>query len=479
MARYDAVVVGSGPNGLAAAITLAREGLSVLVLEAQDTIGGGARSAELTLPGFVHDMCSAIHPFAFASPVFRDFPLERYGLKWVHSPAPLAHPLDGGNAAILENSLEETAQRYPEDRDAYRALFEPAARAWIDFQREGFRSLPRQIGKVAVGFEALRPARRMIESRFRDPALRALMAGNAGHAMLPLEKSGSNLVVLGLVTMGHVGGWPFPEGGAQKLSDAMAAHFRSLGGVIETGVRITSLRQVPPARAVLLDVTARQVLDICGEQLPRMYKSVLRNFRYSMAAFKVDWALSEPVPWRSAEIRRAATVHIGGTLEEIAAAERVVWKGGISDAPLIIAAQHSLFDPTRAPAGKHTFWAYCHVPNGSDVDMVERIEKQIERFAPGFRDCILQRSVMPPRALEAHNPNLIGGDIVGGVQDLWQIGMRPSFRYWATPLKDVFICSSSTPPGAGVHGMCGWLAARLALKRRFQITPKKLFDNDR
>lgn len=466
----DAIVVGSGPNGLTAAILLARAGLSVQLYEASDTVGGGMRSAELTLPGFTHDVCSAIHPFGYASPVFRQFPLEQFGLKWLWSPAAVAHPLDDGRAITLELPTDETCRQFPEDAQTYKKLFDPAAEALNDFLDAGLTKLARHAPSNAhLGVLALRSAHGVIDGRFYSTAARALLAGNAGHALLPLEKASSFGIVLGLVTAGHGVGWPFPEGGSQKLADALAAYFRSLGGEIITSTRIRSLHELPPSLAVLLDVPPRQVLDICGERLPPMYSKVLSNFRHTMGVFKIDFALSEPVPWRSPEAKRAATLHLGGTLEDIAFGERELWFGRIPDRPMVLAAQHTLFDTTRAPDGKHTLWAYCHVPNGSRVDMTERIESQIERFAPGFRDCILARHVMSPAKLESHNPNLIGGDITGGDQDLAQLAVRPSLRYWATPLPEVFICSSSTPPGAGVHGMCGFFAAQLALKRRFGI----------
>ena len=471
MATLDAVVVGSGPNGLAAAITLARAGLSVHILEAEPTIGGAARSLELTLPGFAHDIGSAIHPFAYASPFFRQLPLEQHGLSWIHSPAALAHPFVDAPPAFLEDSVEETARGLGADGGRYRALFAPASRAWrgLLLQKQ-FLPVARHAFTVArLGLASLRSAEAFIKNNFRGAKARALMAGSAAHSMLPLDKAATAAVALGLTISGHACGWPFPRGGAQKLSDALASYFQSLGGTVETGFRVTDLNQIPPARAILLDLTPGQVLAIARDQLPARYARLLSHYRYGMAAFKMDWALSDPVPWRSAELRRAATVHIGGTFEEIAASERAAWSGPPAERPFIICAQHTLFDASRAPTGKHTLWAYCHVPHASAVDMADRIERQIERFAPGFRDTILARSALPPSALERRNANLVGGDILGGMQDVWQVFMRPTFRYYSTPLPNVYICSASTPPGAGVHGMCGYFAARVALKKTFRL----------
>ncbi len=471
MSDPDAIVVGSGPNGLSAAVTLARAGVSVLVLEAQPTIGGGVRSAALTLPGFTHDVCSGIHPFAYASPFFRTLPLEQFGLSWIHAPAPLGHPFDDGSSFVLERSLDDTCALLGEDACAYAALMRPAHKAWeaLLMQRSPLRALPHLVTAAPTAVKALHSVSNFAKQTFRRPATRALFAGAAAHSMLPLEKAGTAAIALGLVTTAHAGGWPFPRGGAQKIADSLAACLRSLGGQIQTGERVHDLRDLMRHRAILLDITPRQLLAIAGSLLPDRYARALRRFRYGIAAFKVDWALSQPVPWRSAAIRRAVTLHIGGSLEEIASAERAPWAGIVSDHPFVIAAQHSLFDATRAPAGKHTLWGYCHVPFGSDIDMLDRVEAQIERFAPGFRDCVIARSVMPPRVLEANNANLVGGDITGGMQDLWQTFIRPTLLYWKTPLHNVYICSSSTPPGVGVHGMCGHLAARLALHRNFGI----------
>jgi phytoene dehydrogenase-like protein len=467
---YDAVVVGAGPNGLAAAITLARAGRSVLVLEANETIGGGARSAELTLPGFTHDICSAIHPLAIGSPFFRTLPLDRYGLEWVHPHAPLAHPFDDGTAALLERSIEMTGETLAPDGAAYRKLMRPLADDWGRLEADllGPVRLPRHpLALARFGLRALRPARGLAEGSFKGTRARALFAGLAAHSMLPLERWGTAAFALVLAVTGHVVGWPVPRGGAQKIADALASYLRSLGGEIVTGARVETVDELPPSRAVLCDVTPRQLLKIAGHRLPASYRRALLRYRYGVAAYKVDWALDGPVPWRAPTCARAATVHLGGTLEEIAEAERQTWGGEHPDRPFVLLAQPSLFDPTRAPEGRHTLWAYCHVPNGSGVDMTERIENQIERFAPGFRDRVLARSVLPPAELERRNANLVGGDINGGAQDLRQIFARPALRLnpYSTPAKGLYICSSSTPPGGGVHGMCGHMAALAALRQ--------------
>jgi len=467
---YDAIVVGSGPNGLAAAITLARAGRSVLVLEAEDTIGGGARSAELTLPGFIHDRCSAIHPLAVASPFFRSLPLDRYGLEWITPPAALAHPLDDGTAVILERSVDATAAVLGSDGPAYRQLMKPLVANFEQLLADVLGPLPlpprHPLVLALFALSALRSARGLAESRFSGQRARALLAGLSAHAILPLEQVATASFGIILAVMAHAVGWPMPRGGAQKITDALAAYLRSLGGEIITGMRVASLDELPAHRALLFDVTPRQLLHIAGDRLPPGYRHSLERYRYGPGVFKIDWALDGPIPWTAVECQRAATVHIGGTLAEIAASERAVWQGRPSNKPYVLLVQHSLFDETRAPAGKATVWAYCHVPNGSPVDMTGPIEAQIERFAPGFGKRIIGRCVTPPSALEEHNANDIGGDINGGVQDLWQLYTRPtaSLVPYVTPVKGLFICSSSTPPGGGVHGMCGYFAARAALR---------------
>jgi phytoene dehydrogenase-like protein len=466
---YDAVVVGAGPNGLAAAIELAGGGRSVAVLEAEETVGGGTRSAEVTLPGFVHDLGSAIHPLGYASPYFKSLPLEEHGLEWVHPPAPLAHPFDDGTAAVLERSVEETSADLGPDARAYERLMQGIAED-TDKIAGYFVGSPRLIhhplALATSGLRALRPARNLAENLFEGEKARGLFAGNAAHSFLPLEKRPSAMFGLLLGTLGHAFGWPFPKGGSQRIADALASYLRSLGGEIFTGVRVGSVEEVPRTRAVLFDVTPRQLLDIAGEHFTERYQNALKGYRYGPGVFKVDFALDGPVPWRAEECHRAGTVHLGGTLDEISAGEAAVWRNEHPERPFVLLAQQSLFDPTRAPEGKHTVWAYCHVPNGSTFDMTERIERQIERFAPGFRDRILAKNAMGPADLERTNANLVGGDINGGVMDLRQLFTRPMPRPnpYSTPAKGLYICSSSTPPGGGVHGMCGYLAARAALR---------------
>ncbi len=467
----DVIVVGSGPNGLAAAITIARAGFKVTVLEAAETIGGGARSAELTLPGFVHDVCSAVHPLAMSSPFFRTLPLERHGLEWIQPRSALAHPLDDGTAVLLHRAVDETAAGLGADREAYRRLLGPLVSSWDKLTDDLLGPLRWPKHPVAVarfGVHALRPARSLAEGKFSGERARALFAGLSAHSMLPLERAATGAFGMVLGASGHAVGWPFPRGGAQKISDALAAHFRSLGGEIVTGFRVDSLDQLPPAAAVVCDVTPRQLLKMAGQRFPPSYRRRLEGYRYGPGAFKVDWALRAPIPWKARECTLAGTVHIGGTLEEIASAERAPWEGQCAERPFVILAQPTLFDSSRTfggnPAGQHIAWAYCHVPNGSTFDMLRRIEGQIERFAPGFRDTILARSVMNTAALEAHNPNLVGGDINGGAQDLGQLFTRPTARVYRTPEKRVYICSSSTPPGGGVHGMCGYFGAQEVLR---------------
>ncbi|HMB91820.1 MAG TPA: NAD(P)/FAD-dependent oxidoreductase [Rhodothermales bacterium] len=467
---YDAVVVGAGPNGLAAAITLAAAGQAVLLVEANDTIGGSVRSAALTQPGFVHDLGSAIHPLCLGSPFFRSMPLERYGLEWIQPDLPVAHPLDDGTAAFQHRSLAETAATLGPDGPAYQRLMQPFVDHWEVLLGETLQPLlhiPRHPLLLArFGLQAIRSAKGVAEAWFETERARALFAGIAAHATLPLEQMGSSAFGLVLGLLGHAVGWPMPKGGAQRITDALAAHFRALGGTIETGRRITSLDDLPPAHAVLLDVTPRQLLHIAEDKLPLRYRRRLEDFRYGWSVFKVDYALHASVPWQADAAHRAGTLHLGGTLDEIAAAEREVAAGRHPERPYVLVAQHSLFDDTRAPADQHTLWAYCHTPQGSTFDMTDRIEQQIERFAPGFRDCILQRHVTTPAGLERSNANLVEGTINGGAMDLMQLLARPVFGPvpYRTPLAGVYLCSSSTPPGGGVHGMCGLLAAKTALR---------------
>jgi phytoene dehydrogenase-like protein len=465
-------VVGSGPNGLAAAITLAERGLSVLVREANDTIGGGARSAELTVPGYVHDLCSAIHPLGVASPFFRTLPLEEHGLEWIFPPAEVVHPLDDCTATVVERSVEATAAGLGCDAAAYRRLIGRFAADWPKLEREVLGPLlhvPRHpIALGRFGLAALLPATVLARVSFREQSARALLAGAAAHSMLPLGRAASASFGLVLLVLAHAVGWPVPRGGAQRIADALASHLRSLGGEIETSAPVESLREVS-ARAVICDVTPRELARLAGAQLPSTYRARLARYRYGPGVFKVDYALHAPIPWAAPACARSACVHLGGTLDEITASERGPWDGSAPERPFVILAQPSLFDPSRAPQGKHTAWAYCHVPNGSELDMTARIEAQIERFAPGFGSHIVARRAHSPADLQAANRNLLGGDINGGAQDLAQLVFRPTARRvpYSTPVPGLFLCSSSTPPGGGVHGMCGRRAAQAALRAIF------------
>ncbi|SPE57010.1 Protein p49 [Verrucomicrobia bacterium] len=467
---YDAVVVGSGPNGLAAAIRLAQEGWSVLVLEANETIGGGARSAELTLPGFVHDVCSAIHPLGLGSPFFAQLPLERQGLHWIQPEFALAHPLDDGKAVVLQRSVTETARELGRDGTAYSQLMSPLVSSWNALAQEILQPplhLPRHPLLLArFGLLAVRSASELARARFKEEPARALLAGLAAHSFLPLEQRPSAAFGLVLGVLGHAVGWPMARGGSQQIANALAAHLRSLGGEVAAHSPVASLDQLPLARAVLLDVTPRQFLRLAGDKTPPSYRRQLERYRYGPGVFKLDYALREPIPWKAAICGRAGTVHVGGTLTQIAAAEQAVAESHPPERPFVLVAQQSLFDKTRAPEGRHTAWAYCHVPNGSAFDMTERVENQMERFAPGFRDCVLARHVSNSADMERRNPNLVGGDINGGLADVWQLLARPIFgpAPYRTAIPGVYLCSSSTPPGGGVHGMCGFHAAETALR---------------
>lgn len=470
--KYDVVVVGAGPNGLAAAVALARENLSTLLVEAQDTPGGGARTQELTLPGYHHDVCSTVHPLGAGSPFFNALGLERYGLVWDHSPAALAHVLDEHTVITLERSIEATADQLGRDGPAYRRLIEPYSERFADLGRMilgplRFPAEPLFLAKF--GLQALRSLRGLCAARFREPGTSALLAGIAAHAMLPLSAAATASFGLVLASAGHAVGWPLARGGSRAITDALVGCLREFGGELLLGSPVTSLAQLPSARAYVFDVTPRQLLAICGDRLPSDYRDRLERFRYGAGVYKMDWALSQPIPWRNPACARASTVHLAGTLDEVDAAEAAVHVGKVAEHPFVLLVQPSLFDATRAPSGKHIAWAYCHVPHGDPVDASRAIEAQIERFAPGFKDCVLARATRNAHEVERHNSNYIGGDINGGISDLGQLFFRPVARVdpYATPTSNIFICSSSTPPGGGVHGMCGYWAARSVLSRVF------------
>jgi len=464
LSDYDAVVVGAGPNGLAAAITLRREFKSVLLLEARETVGGGVRSAELTLPHFMHDVCSAVQPLAFASPFFRQLELHRYGLCWIQPEIPLAHPFEDGTALALHRSLEVTGDVLGSDGQAYKDLLSPFVENYeklfsdilapLHFPRNAFL-----MGHFAM--RGLRSVKNVVERKFRSARTRAFFCGLAAHAMIPLENAGTAAFAIVLATLAHAVGWPIIKCGSQKLADALADHFRDHGGEIVTGRTIFSLDDLPKAKYYFFDVTPRQLLNIAGLNLSGNYRRRLGRFRYGPGVCKVDWALNRPIPWKAEICQRAGAVHLGNSLEEIGASIRHANTGKIFPSPYVILAQQSLFDPSRTPEGKHTAWAYCHVPHGSGADVTDLIEKKIERYAPGFREIILAKSSMSPVAMELYNPNYVGGDINGGLQDLFQLYTRPilSVSPYRTSQRNIYLCSSSTPPGGGVHGLCGYYAA--------------------
>lgn len=467
---HDARIIGAGPNGLAAAVALARAGRSVLVVEARDSVGGGTRSAELTLPGFVHDVCSAVHPLGVLSPFFRTLPLTEHGLSWVHPPVSVAHPLDDGSAVLLEPSVGAMGAQLGADAHAWQALVEP----FLDRPHELFADLlaplgwPRRPWTLArFGLLGLRSALGLARAHFRTERARALFAGCAAHAIQPLSRPLTAAVGLVFALAGHVETWPVARGGSHAITQALASLLRALGGEIRLSSPVTDLAQVAPARVTLLDLSPRQLLGLAGVRLPASYRRRLGRYRYGPAVFKLDWALSGPIPWRAPGCERASTVHLGGTLEEIEASEQAAWRGVAPERPFVLVAQQSLFDPTRAPAGRHTGYAYCHVPHACPLDMTARIEAQLERFAPGFRDLILARHARSPLDIERDNPASVGGAITGGVADLTQLFTRPVARWdpYSTPDPTLFLCGHATPPGAGVHGMCGYHAARSALRR--------------
>ncbi|HEX6565534.1 MAG TPA: NAD(P)/FAD-dependent oxidoreductase [Chthoniobacterales bacterium] len=468
--EYDAVVVGAGPNGLAAAIRIAQHGFSTLVLEGSDKVGGACRTEELTLNGFQHDVGSAVHPLALASPFFSSLPLEKYGLTWVQPGLPLAHPISDRAVAVLERSVQETSDALGKDAPTYNRIFGPivsCSKSLIEEFLQPMIHVPRHpLTAIRFGISAVLSAQQFVRSHSFGETAAALFAGNAAHSFLPLSSPGSAAFGLMLGMLGHSVGWPIPSGGAQTISDALLGHLKNLGGKIQTGVFITSLNQLPRTRVILLDTTPRQLLRLAGQQLPVRYRRRLEHFRYGPGIFKIDYALDGPIPWIHEVCQRAGTIHMGGTFDEIAHAEAEVSQGKCPERPFLLLSQPTLFDPTRAPSGKHILWAYCHVPNGSSFDMTERIEKQIDRFAPGFSNRILFRRATPAIELESKNANLIGGAITGGANDLWQMLARPTLSTvpYRTPIKGVFLCSSSTPPGGGVHGMCGFHAANAALR---------------
>jgi phytoene dehydrogenase-like protein len=463
-----ACVVGAGPNGLAAAIVLAQAGFSVDVFEAEPTAGGAARSMELTLPGFVHDFGSAVHPWVVGSPFFSSLPLCDYGLEWIHSPAPLAHPLDDGTAVVLERDLHQAEAALGVDGKAWRRLVGPFVEHWQEFAPEVLQPVHlfsrHPFLMARFGLNAFRSAE-SLASGFRDERTRSLFAGMAAHSFLKMDDPLSGAFGILLSVSAHAVGWPIPRGGSQSITNALCGHLTKLDGSVKTSTRIENLDALRDFDVTLCDVGPRQLVRMAGDRLSAGYKQQLEKYRYGPGAFKVDYALSQPIPWKAKECARAATVHLGGSFAEIAASEKAMATGQPPERPFMILAQPSLFDPTRAPSGKHTAWAYCHVPNGSKFDMLPRMEAQIERFAPGFRDCVLARKVFSPADLEAMDANLVGGDIGGGAMDLRQFLFRPTRMQYATSAKDIYLCSSSTPPGGGVHGMCGYHAARLAVVR--------------
>ncbi len=468
--RFDAVVVGSGPNGLSAAVRLAEAGRSVLVLEAADVIGGGTRSAELTLPGYVHDVCAAVHALGVSAPAMSLDTLSEHGLQWVWPEIPLAHPLDGGRAGVLHRNVDDTAAGLGADGRAWQRLFVPLVRNWPKMLPQLLGpvvSVPRHPAAMArFGVHALQPAT-WVAKRFESDEAAALFGGCAAHAILPLTRPLTAAFGLMLAGSAHADGWPVAAGGSQAVADALSARLSQLGGEVRTGVHVRSLADLPAHDIAMFDTNPAQLASIAGDALPAGYRKRLERFHHGPGAFKIDYALDGPVPWENEDCRRAGTVHVIGTLSELVAAEADVAAGRMPERPYVLVVQSSIFDQTRAPAGKHTLWAYAHVPHGYDGDATEAIEQQIERFAPGFRDVVLARHVTAPRGLEAYNPNYVGGDIAGGAHSGLQLVFRPTIalRPYATPNPSLFLCSASTPPGAGVHGMCGLHAADRALRR--------------
>ncbi|MEO8112221.1 MAG: NAD(P)/FAD-dependent oxidoreductase [Ginsengibacter sp.] len=472
--KYDAIVVGSGPNGFASAITMQRAGLSVLLIEGKDVLGGGARSAELTLPGFIHDVCSAVHPLGQYSPVFKQFNLEQFGLEYVTTKYAVAHPFDNGSAVAIQSSMEMTAAQFGVDADNYKKVFSLLVEEWPSLCSAFLAPLHASAysnAKAKFAYYAASSAMHFAKNHFNTNEAQSLFAGMAAHSMQPLDKLTTSSIAIVLNIMAHVNGWPLPKGGAQQITNALAKCFTKEGGEIQTGFMVNSLAQLPPSKAVLLDVTPAQLLSIAGDQFSSLYKWQLKRFKYGPGIFKIDWALSLAVPFTNVKCRSAGTVHIGGSIGDIYNSEKIISKSQHADKPFILFVQPCVVDTSRAPAGKHIAWAYCHVPNGSRIDMTEIIEKQVERFAPGFRDCILARHVMNTHDMEVYNPNYIGGDINGGAATISQLFTRPvlGLSPYRTSAKGVYVCSSSTPPGGGVHGICGYYAARRALRDLFDI----------
>jgi len=474
--QYDAIIIGSGPNGFASAITLQRQGLRTLLIEGADTIGGGMRTKELTLPGFKHDVCSAIHPMAVASPFFATIPLSEFGLEFTYAPYEAAHPLDDGEPGLLQRDIFKTAQELGIDGSSYVNLIKPVVDHWSQLAHDTLAPLrfPKNpLVMAKFGLNAIRSARQTAK-RFKSEKAKALWAGMAAHGIQPLENLTSSAIGMVLAGVGHKFGWPIPVGGSQSIANALGGYYESLGGEIQTGIWLTDVAELPAHKILILDLTPAQLLKIKGLDLKAGYKKQLQRYRQGMGVFKVDWALSELVPFKDKRCQQAATVHLGNTLQEITSNEKLTNAGKIVSKPFVLFTQQSAFDKSRAPEGNHTGWAYCHVPNGSTVDRTQAIEDQIERFAPGFKDTIIARSTMNTRELESYNPNYIGGDINGGVMDLWQLYTRPvwSLTPYRTSNKSIYMASSATPPGGGVHGMCGFHAAKTALKDHFNITVK-------
>lgn len=474
--KYDAVIVGAGPNGLAAALRLAQQGARVQVIEAGETIGGGTRTKALTLKGYLHDVCSAIHPLGVASPYLRQLPLDQFGLEWIYPEIPLAHPLDNGEAVLVHQSVEATAAEMGIDTDAYKKYFGKLLNNWQGLLDDLLGPLPlppkHPLTLTRFGMQALRSAKGFAQARFRGTRARAVFAGMSAHSILPLERPGSAAFGLMLHLLAHGAGWPMARGGSQRITEALAAYLKSLQGEIIVNKKINTLDELPSAGAVLFNLSPRGVLRIAENTLTPAYRRQLRRYRYGPGICKVDWALDGPVPWANPDVGKAGTVHLGGKLEEIVWAEKEVWDEKIPENPFVLLAQHSIFDPTRAPKGKHTAWAYCHVPHNSGRDISDLIEKQVERFAPGFRKRILARHVFTAEQMEIYNANYVGGDINGGIQDLRQLFTRPALRLnpYRIPVQSgknlprMYLCSSSTPPGGGVHGMCGFHAAETVLR---------------